>query len=177
MTSPVRATDGVALDPRAAGRTADLASTTMMVGGAACVILGGLAAAVIGPLELGNGSWLAAYLVLVCGVGSCTIGAAQARSAPTSVRWAWAQLSCWTVGNLAVITGSLVGIPAVVDAGALLLVIVLLLALVHTASPSRSDHRTLVPAGRLIRWGYRCLLVLLMVSAPVGAVLAHLRSG
>jgi len=41
----------------------------MTVGGAGCVIVGGLVAAVTGPSGLEQGSWLAAYSVLVCGVG------------------------------------------------------------------------------------------------------------
>lgn len=183
MTSSVRTTAASGAD--GVWRPAVLLPKLMMVGGWGCVILGGLAAAVTGPLGLRNGSWLAAYLVLVCGVGSFAIGAVQARSAPTPVR-AWIQLSCWAVGNIAVIAGSLTGIPAVVDSGVVLLVIALLVALAHALRPAHPTGRRSTdddiaglppaPIGRLVGWVYRCLLVLMIVSAPVGAVLAHLRS-
>lgn len=169
MTSPARSADDITTAGRYLDRHAHLPPAFMTVGGAVCVILGGLAAAVTGPLGLSNGSWLAAYLVLVCGVGSCAIGFVQARSTPMPSVRAWTQLSCWLVGNVGVIVGSLTGIPAAVDAGALLLAIALLLALAHAG-------RTAVgPAGALTRWAYRCLLLLLLISVPVGALLAHLK--
>ncbi len=78
------------------------------------------------------------------------------------------QLGCWAVGNAAVIIGPLASLPLLVDAGVLLLETALVIALV--AAP------TAAAIGRLTSWGYRALLVLLMVSAAVGSVLAHLRS-
>ncbi len=50
----------------------------MVVLGALFIVLGGLVAAVTGPLDLVQGSWLAAYLVLVCGVAQFAIGTMQA---------------------------------------------------------------------------------------------------
>lgn len=138
------------------------------------MILGGLVAAVTGPLGLAKGSWLAAYLVLVCGVASCAIGAAQARSGPASMRSprTWMLLGCWGAGNVAVIAGSLTAVPVVVDCGAALLVIALVLALADAGRSAWLPTRS----GRLIGWTYRGMLVFLMISTLVGAVLAHLRS-
>jgi hypothetical protein len=45
----------------------DLPAEILIFVGASCVVLGGLVAAFTGPLQLTDGSWLAAYLVLVCG--------------------------------------------------------------------------------------------------------------
>lgn len=40
-------------------------ATILTATGVGCVVLGGVIAAVTGPLDLAHGSWLAAYLVLV----------------------------------------------------------------------------------------------------------------
>lgn len=135
--------------------------------GSCCVVLGGLVAAVTGPLELDKGSWLAAYLVLVCGVAQCAIGTAQARLAgrPIPPARGWSQLTCWNLGNAAVIAGTLIGVPVIVDAGGALLAITLGIAL-HAARHAVSG---------LAGWAYRWVLVVLLVSVPIGVVLAHLR--
>ena len=85
----------------------------------------------------------------------------------------WTQLTCWGVGNAAVITGSLTGVPVLVDAGGVLLVVALMIALVRAGWRGPPVLRL---GGGLVGWAYRCLLVILMISAPVGAVLAHMRS-
>ncbi|MGB3829881.1 MAG: hypothetical protein WA962_14010, partial [Ornithinimicrobium sp.] len=59
-------------------------------------------------------------------------------------------------------------LPVVVDAGVLLLEASVVIAFV--VAP------TAAAVGRLNRWGYRALLVVLMLSAPVGSVLVHLRN-
>ncbi len=46
----------------------------LVVVGTCCVVLGGFVAAVTGPLTLADGSWLAAYLVLVGGLAQCALG-------------------------------------------------------------------------------------------------------
>ncbi|PVZ09120.1 hypothetical protein [Actinomycetospora cinnamomea] len=156
----------------------------MVAGGAGCVILGGLVAAITGPLGLENGSWLAAYLVLVCGVGAYAIGTMQARPAPTPMPQAWSltQLGCWSLANAAVITGAMTGIAIIVDVGVPLLVIALAVALADALrhdrpTESRETAGYPVPgSNRLAAWAYHSLLVVLMISAPVGAVLAHLRN-
>ena len=47
--------------------------------GIGSVVLGGLVAAVTEPLDLTHGSWVAAYLVLVGGVGQGAMGRARLR--------------------------------------------------------------------------------------------------
>ena len=49
-----------------------------LVLGSVGVVLGGLLAAVTGPLALPMGSWAAAYLVLVVGVGQIVLAGGQA---------------------------------------------------------------------------------------------------
>ncbi len=131
-------------------------------------LAGGLIAAVTGPLELAQGSWLAAYLVLVCGVGAFGIGTMQTHALTRlSPWWAGAQLCAWAAGNAAVIVGSLTAIPLEVDAGVVLLEVALVIALL--AAPSGAV------GANLKSWAYRGLLSVLIFSAPVGSVLSHLR--
>lgn len=145
-------------------------AAVMVVTGRGSVVIGGLAAAATGPLTLAHGSWLAAYLVLVCGVSTYAIGTVQGRPAEPGMPpvWASAQLGCWWLGNAAVMTGVLTEKPAVVDAAVAPLVLALAVALTDTARQGRHGS-----SSRLARWAYRGLLVALVVSAPIGAVLAH----
>lgn len=135
--------------------------------GVCFVVLGGLVAAVTGPLDLTKGSWLAAYLVLVCGVAQCVIGRAQVVLArePVPPRVWMTQLHCWNTGNLLVVVGSLTSSPYVVDVGGLLLLPTLALGVWATRDGS----------GPWL-WPYRAVLLLLAVTMPVGLVLAHLRA-
>jgi multisubunit Na+/H+ antiporter MnhG subunit len=143
---------------------------TVLTGvGAACIVLGGLVAAVSRPLDLALGSWTAAYLVLVAGVAQYAMGRARARTRGphTALRmpWAWAQVGAWNVGNALVIGGSLAGIPWLVDVGSVLLLVALVIAFRATRPASRP---------RWVEWAYRVFLVLLAVSAVIGSVIAHL---
>lgn len=146
----------------------------LVVVGSGFVVLGGLVAAASGPLRLDRGSWLAAYLVLVCGVGTRVIGVEQPRLPPSDrpTGRSWIQLAGWSIGNAAVIVGSLTSAPLIVDLGVPLLVVALVLALRDSTRGSRRGAMSR-PTG----WVHRAFLVILMIGAPVGAVLAHLRSG
>lgn len=130
------------------------------------VVAGGLVAAVTGPLMLDRGSWVAAYLVLVCGVGGWGIGAMQGRAtAGLSPVWARVQLGAWALGNVVVIIGSLSSIALGVDAGVVLLELALVIAFISAPAAAA--------VGRMSGWGYRSLLIVLMVSAPIGSALSH----
>jgi hypothetical protein len=138
--------------------------------GAASVIVGGLVAAVTSPLRLDHGSWAAAYLVLVNGVAQIALGRAQAALAlnrPSRATVA-TQLTAWNLGGLAVIGGTLVSAPLVVDVGGVLLVVALAL-MIRTVR-----GRTAGPGWAL--WTYRLLLIIVLVSIPIGLVLAHIRA-
>ncbi|MGP5413553.1 hypothetical protein [Brachybacterium paraconglomeratum] len=134
------------------------------------VITGGLTAVVTGPLDLEHGSWSAAFQVLVGGVLLGVLGIAQyglaARAPGRSVLLA--ELLAWNLGGLAVIGGTVLGAPLLVDAGGALLVVTMVLML------RAVGRRAQGPAWLL--WVFRAALVLTAVSIPVGLVLAHLRA-
>jgi hypothetical protein len=148
----------------------DRYAATFFVVGAASVVAGGLVAAVSGPLALVDGSWVAAYLVLVCGVAQCAFGVAQREFArhPLAGPVFWAELLCWNLGSAAVIAGTVIRQPIVVDIGGGVLVIALVL-LMRTVTPSPTGRRALL-------WIYRALIVALLVSIPIGLTLATIRS-
>lgn len=136
--------------------------------GAASVIGGGLVAAVASPLQLEKGSWIAAYLVLITGVAQLVLAQQQHLLHPghDQSRAEWFTLGFWVVGNTAVIVGSLQSSPFVVDAGGVLLFLAVLLAWIRTRG---TQNRVLGVALRIIYF-------IVIVSIPVGLVLAHLRA-
>jgi hypothetical protein len=144
-------------------------ATIFVIVGSCFVVVGGLVAAVTGPLKVDHGSWLAAYLVLVCGAAQCAIGIAQPRLAalPLRARSYWIELICWNVGNAAVITGTLAAVPIVADIGGVLLLIPLVVTIRAAWTSSR----------RPLSWGYRATMGVLIVSIPIGLTLAHLHAG
>ncbi|MGV1037757.1 MAG: hypothetical protein ACOYD0_12140 [Candidatus Nanopelagicales bacterium] len=155
----------------------------MIAVGTSCVVLGGLVAAVTGPLGLGKGSWLSAYLVLVCGVSQLAMGVMGARvgGRQLSRRLGWTQFTTYNLANVTVIAGTLVGgLPFLIDAASVLLVVALGIALNRSGTRSRSAEAAVTEAvstsGRAVMWGYRGLLVVLLVSIPVGMLLSHLRN-
>lgn len=161
-------------------------SNAIVILGATFVVLGGLVAAVTGPMELMHGSWLAAYLVLVCGVAQFVIGIVESVQGSGAVlvprSTGWTQLVCLNVGNAAVIVGTLTREPLVVDAAVVLLLVAFGIAL-FAARPEATQSVAVLAgfpadgvAHRVLTWTYRVFLVLLLVSLPVGAVLAHIRA-
>ena len=141
--------------------------------GTSCVVLGGLVAAVTEPLAVADGSWLAAYLVLVGGVAQCAITGMPLWLAarPISTRLNWTELACWNLGNALVIIGVLTDLPWFVDFGGVALLIGLGIAW-HAARRGTKPGR----ATRFTGPAYRCLLLLLLISIPIGAALAHSRA-
>lgn len=142
----------------------------MRITGAVAVILGGLVAAVTGPLELSRGSWAAAYLVLVAGAAQVMMGSAR-RDWPRAGADAagWRQFALWNLGNLAVIGGTVGDSTIIVFTGSALLVAALILALLATL-------RLPSPPPQVLLIAYRIVLLMLAVSIPVGMVLSALRN-
>ncbi len=138
--------------------------------GAVSVIAGGLVAAVSAPAGWEHGSWAAAYLVLVTGVAQIGLGAAQAAlvAAPPWRRGRAVELLGWNLGSALVIVGTLVTSPPVVMVGAVLLVV----ALATFAASIRGE--TVGP--RWVRTVLLLLVLVLLVSIPVGVVLSVLRA-
>lgn len=135
--------------------------------GVALIVLGGLVAAVTGPLALTRGSWLAAFLVLVGGVAQCVISV-QSRLAeaplPPRAR-GWMLVLLWNAGAAIVIAGSLASMPWVTAAGGLALVAALALAADGIRRPRRRGAAVLL----------RLLYAALAVSVVIGVALTALR--
>ena len=152
----------------AVGARAPLACA--VVAGAVCVVAGGLVAAIGATRPSEHASWAAAYLVLVAGVAQIGLAAGWAVLFwQASSRRAWLQLSGWNTGNALVIAGTLAGLTALVDLGGVLLLTALLLGMPGLRPPPGGGS-----AGR--RWllrGYRALVLVLLVSVPVGLLLAR----
>lgn len=155
-----------------AGRRGELLPFTII--GVVCIIAGGLVAAVTAPAPTEPWTWAAAYLVLVAGVAQVGLGLGQAMfTSPTPPRIVAAQAAGWNLGNAAVIGGTLLGNLALVDVGGVLLVVTLGL-LARGLTPA--GVRPVDGARRWCLYGYRVLVLILLVSIPVGLVLARVRS-
>ena len=76
------------------------------------------------------------------------------------------QFTAWNLGNGAVMAGTLAGITSLVDTGGALLVVALL-----RLSGVRASER---PRTWLL-WAFRLLAAVLLVSIPIGLVLARIR--
>lgn len=134
------------------------------------ITAGGLVAAVTGPTGFAEGSWVAAYLVLVAGVAQVGLGVGQALLADDvpSGRHLGRQLIVYNVANAAVLGGTLIESVAVVAAGGVLLFAALVLFLAAARRPRTHSWHLAV---------YRVLLVIVAVSIPVGVTLSVLRHG
>lgn len=138
--------------------------------GTGCVIAGGFVAAVTAHAPTEHTSWAAAYLVLVAGAAQVALGAGQAllaRHRP-SARLVVGELLAWNLGNAAVIAGTVAGVTAAVDVGGAALVVALMLMLAATTGRRRTGWPL---------WVFRGVVVVVLVSIPVGLVLAELRPG
>lgn len=157
-------TSGAAITLRGPQRS----GASFVVVGAACVVAGGLLAAAVATDPTEHAVWAAAYLVLVAGVAQVAIGLAQAAllPRPPAKPVGLAELVGWNLGNAAVIAGTVAGILALTDIGGALLVA----ALASLAADTRGAG-----SGWWLR-AYRVLLVLVLVSIPVGLVIGQLRA-
>ena len=137
--------------------------------GAVCVVAGGLVAAVTAHTPSEAAAWSAAYLVLVAGVAQIALGVGQAWLAPQppSDRRVAVQFAGWNIGNAAVLVGTLLGIVRVVDVGGVLLVFSLALFALGVRG-ARRDWPL---------WAFRAIVVILLVSIPIGSVLARTHPG
>ena len=135
---------------------------------AVAVVTGGAVAAVTAPLELEHGSWAAAYLVLVVGVGQAILGIGQAATSaePPSQRRIVLELGLFELSSAAVLLGTAASSPVTVTIGSALLV----LALLAFAGPALGGR-----AG-IVRLLYLAMLAVLLVSIPIGVALSWARS-
>lgn len=154
--------------PSLAGSARLSAALPFAAVGSAGVVAGGLVAAITASVPSEHGAWAAAYLVLVVGVTQLALGAGQAVLAPGAVprRRVALELGGWNAGSAAVLAGTLLGAVWLVDAGGALLVLTLALLILGVRGADR----------RLRGWllGYHCLATVMLVSVPIGLVLARI---
>ncbi len=136
--------------------------------GMACVIGGGLLAAVTAHAPSEHSSWAAAYLVLVGGVAQIGLGFGAAALAPRLPSRAsrLSILALWNIGNALVMAGVLMSLNVLVDTGGIALIIALVVSL-------RTIRHSTGPA--LLRRTYWLLAMVLGLSIPTGLALARIR--
>lgn len=154
----------------AGGATWPPAMSPFLAAGACAVVAGGLVAAVARPAGWEHGSWVAAFLVLVTGVGQIGLGAGQSSTAATPVprRRVMMESGLWNAGSAAVLGGTLAAAPLVVSAGGAVLVAALGLFVVSSLGADTSASR--------VRRAYAGLVLTLLISTPVGLVVSWLRA-
>jgi hypothetical protein len=146
-----------------------------VVFGIASVVAGGAISAFTASTPTRQMAWLVAYLVLVVGAAQVGLGAGQARlaSRPVASRTVALEFAAFNLGNLAVILGTFSSLPLLVDAGGILLVLSLVYFLWSVRGHSAREGTA--TSGWLIN-GYRVLIAILVISIPIGLVLAHIRA-
>lgn len=134
----------------------------------ASTVAGGLVAAATAHAPTEHASWASAYLVLVVGVATLglALGRALLSHGLSSGRRLLVELGLWLAGNALVMVGTLADVTWVVDVGGALLVAGLALVALAVRRGRGPGWLRAVFAG---------LVVLLLVSIPVGLVLARLR--
>ncbi len=144
--------------------------TPFAVVGSLSIIAGGLISAASAPSPSYTASWAVAYLVLVAGVAQLVLGVAQAQLAlkQPSVRVIAAEAIAFNLANAAVLIGTLIASTALVNAGAVLLIIALALFLWSVQGPGHHN--------KWVLYGFRFMIAIIAVSTPIGLVIAHLKA-
>jgi hypothetical protein len=141
------------------------------VAAGALVVAGGLVSAVDSAAPFENGSWLAAYLVLVGGVSQVvlSVGALALRGPAPADRTAVGRLALWNAGSLAVPAGVLAGAAGLVTAGsAVMLWSLVLFGLEARGAPGRV---------RRAAFAYLVIAASLAASVVVGSAIAGAAPG
>lgn len=146
-------------------------ATPFIVIGGLGLVAGGLLSAISAGSPSYLASWAVAYLVLVVGVAQLALGIGQDRLAPGTPAPGLisAELLAFNLANLAVLAGSLFAVLALTWVGAVLIVVAMAL-FIWAVRGGTSEHRGLL-------WLYRAVVAVLLVSAPIGIILAHSRLG
>jgi hypothetical protein len=138
--------------------------------GSLSVIVGGVLSAASAGSPTYTSSWAVAYLVLVAGVAQLVLGIGQAELASKVLpsRLVAAEAVALNLSTAAVLLGTLLAAPGLTYLGAALLVIGL--AMFVWAVRGAGTH---LP---WLLWAFRIMVIVLLVSAPVGLVIAHARA-
>jgi len=144
-------------------------SWPLFAAGGAAIVAGGLVGAATAPSPSEKGSWAAAYLVLVAGVAQIGLGFGQAAlsTATLSTRILGTETIGWNAANAAVIAGTLANVDSLVDTGGILLV-----ATLATFATRVRGGEAAFGGRRWPAYVFRGLVVVLMISIPIGLVLA-----
>lgn len=145
------------------------ANLALLVTGGVSIVAGGIVAAVTGPTKWDHGSWVAAFLVLVIGVGQIAVGAGQAHLAaaapsPAFVRVEW---GAWNTGCLTIVAGTLWSSPITVSIGSALLLVALAMSMSVVRGSGGGHHR--------LQLLYQLVVIVLVVSIPIGIALSWAR--
>lgn len=138
--------------------------------GAIGVIAGGLVAAVSRPTGFELGPWVAAYLVLVAGVGQIAFGAGQAwlAATPPAPARLVVEFVAWNAATVATIGGTLASVPAITIVGSVAAATASAAFAVGIAG-GRADRR------RGAKVAYVGFADMIAISSVIGAVLAIAR--
>lgn len=146
-----------------------MAARWFLAFGAMGVIGGGVVAAVSGPTGFELGSWVAAYLVLVVGVAQIALGAGLAwlPGEVVSETPRTTLATGWNLASVAVVAGTLISAPALTSIGGLVIAASLVgfVVAVTRSRPEMSGWALL----------YRALALFVLLSTPVGLLLAWIR--
>jgi hypothetical protein len=137
--------------------------------GSVSIIAGGLLSAAAAPTANYTASWAVAYIVLVAGVAQLVLGIGQAQLAPhqPSGRIVAVESVAFNLANVAVLVGTVIGAAWIVDVGAAFIVIALALFIWSVRGTGS--------ANRWMLYGFRAVIVIVLVTTPIGLVIAHLK--
>jgi putative Mn2+ efflux pump MntP len=137
--------------------------------GGVSVIVGGLLSAAAAPAPSYTASWAVAYIVLVAGVAQLVLGLGQARLAPhqPSARVVAVEAIAFNLAHVAVLLGTVIGSPWIVDVGAALIVVALGLFIWSVRGVSTGS--------RWVLYGFRAVILIVLITTPIGVILAHLK--
>jgi len=140
-----------------------------LAAGALWTTVGGLVAAITRPLGFELGSWTAAFLVLVGGVAQIGIGAGQAwlSVVPPRPKLRATEFLAWNSGVMLTVAGTLTAVPPMTSAGGAAIAVALAAFLASTAASNMRRGWW--------RVAYRILVAVVLISIPVGLVLAWFR--
>lgn len=146
------------------------AAPFLVIGGLG-ILAGGFLSAISAAAPSYLASWAVAYLVLVVGFAQLLLGIGQDQLAVRrpSTGLVAAEVLAFNLANVAVLVGSLTSIVVLTWIGAALIVVAMVL-FIWAARGGGSRHRWLL-------YLFRAMVVILLVSAPIGIVLAHSRMG
>jgi hypothetical protein len=135
--------------------------------GGVSIVGGGLLSAATAPAPSYTASWAVAYIVLVAGVAQLVLGIGQACLAPSqpSARVVATEAVAFNLAHVAVLSGTALAAAWIVDIGAALIVVALGL-FVWSVRGTGNGNRWLL-------YAFRAMIVIVLVTTPIGLIIAH----